>query len=168
MDIVSSLSLLRPPKYFALYRRLLGEKGGYWSVHMPGSEADFSQCGLQMETLTGCPDEAMLGIAEVSALAHWKANELRKGSLSTRELIRRGDDIEQRLRQHRSEPSFGDQAPLHPNLMQASIADSGAITFPTEDVRRVLANIFRESVLLYLHTILSDANPGTHLMSISI
>lgn len=35
--------------------------------------------------------------------------------------------------------------------------------FPNEDMRRIVANIFRETVLLYLHTVLSDSNPGTHV-----
>jgi hypothetical protein len=112
-----------------------------------------------METLTGCPDEAMLGIADVSALAHWKTTEQRKGSLSFRELIRRGDEIEKKLRQHFDDPPnfVIDQAPLHPGL---ALPENGTSPFVSEEMYRILSGIFRESVLLYLHTILSDANPG--------
>lgn len=144
---------MRPPKYFALYKRLLSAQGSFWT-----GEFDFPQ-GLRMESLTGCPDEAMLGIAEICALAHWKSSEQRKGSLSFRELIRRGDEIEQRLHQHSSEPpSLGDQAPLHPNLIFA--ADAGTVAFQSPEVRPVLGSLFRESVVLFLHTVLSDSNPG--------
>lgn len=112
-----------------------------------------------METLTGCPDEAMLGIAEVSVLAHWKAAEKRKGSLSLRELVRRGDEIEQRLHQRASDPmKFREQAPLHPNLLQSG--DNSGDVFPTAETLRTLASVFRETVVLYLHTVLNDANPG--------
>ncbi|KAK7463447.1 hypothetical protein VKT23_006798 [Stygiomarasmius scandens] len=155
-DIFASLTLMRPPKFFSLYKRLLSRDP--WSGT---ADKNFSSSttGLQMDLLTGCPDEAMLTIAEVSALAHWKSAEHRKGTLSYRELIRRGDDIEQRLRQHPTDPSVSDQAPLHPNLLQPSISDNGA-SFPNADVRRMLGNIFRETAILYLHTVLNDPNPG--------
>jgi len=164
LDIFSSLTLMRPPKYFALYRRLFSEGGGYWAGHLQGG--DFQQGCLRMEALSGCPDEAMLGIAEVSALAHWKATEQRSGSLSFRDLVRRGDAIEQRLRKHCSDPpKFADMdhVPLHPNLLQASsMAETGqgALAFPNEAMRLLVANIFRETVVLYLHTVLNDSNPG--------
>jgi C6 transcription factor Pro1 len=157
---------MRPPKFCALYRRLFGEGGGYWAGHLQGGALDI-QPGLRMEALSGCPDEAMLGIAEVSALAHWKATEKRNGSLSYRDLIRRGDAVEQRLRKHRSDlPQFADmdQVPLHPNLLQASSmaeAGQGTLAFPNDAMRLLVANIFRETVVLYLHTVLNDSNPGT-------
>jgi len=117
-----------------------------------------------MDLLTGCPDEAMLAIAEIAALAHWKASEQRSGSLSFRELIRRGDDIEQRLRRHQADPqnfSDMDQAPLHPNLAQTStVTEPGMSPFPSDEMRRQVADIFREAAVLYLHTVLSSSNPG--------
>ncbi|KAF5337924.1 hypothetical protein D9758_013109 [Tetrapyrgos nigripes] len=155
-DIFASLTLIRPPKFFSLYKRLLGRENLL-----------LDNMGLQMDLLTGCPDEAMLAIAEVSALAHWKSAEHRKGTLSCRELIRRGDDIEQRLRHHRTDPSTGDQAPLHPNLLQPSISDNGT-SFANDNVRRVLASIFRETAMLYLHTVLNDPNPGVPDISTSV
>jgi Fungal specific transcription factor domain len=125
-----------------------------------------------MERLTGIPDEVLLAIAEVSSLAAWKAQEIRNGSLSVRELIRRGDDIEQQLRQHSIEPAnfFAerDQVPLHPSLPSMGVqgtssscpSSSGTRPFPDEEMRRVVARLFREAVVLYLHTVLSDSNPG--------
>lgn len=79
----------------------MGERGGFWA----DADALYS---LRMDLLTGCPDEAILAIAETSALAHWKATEQRNGSLSYRDLIRRGDDIEQRLRHRADQQKFGD------------------------------------------------------------
>src|SRR5262245_3805982 len=87
-DIFASLTLTRAPKYLSFYRRLLGGGTGFWH-----SEGD-----MRMESLTGIPDGVLLALAEVSALAHWKAQQQRHASLSVRELIRRGDGIEQQLR----------------------------------------------------------------------
>jgi len=118
-----------------------------------------------METLTGCPDEALLGIAEVSVLAHWKATEQRKGSLSVRDLIRRGDEIEHRLRQsHFDLPNFNEVDPLHPNLSSTEPA-ANAPAFPSDEVRGLVAKIFQESVVLYLHTVLSGPVPGLYFIS---
>ncbi|KAJ7592928.1 fungal-specific transcription factor domain-containing protein [Mycena floridula] len=162
MDIFSSITLMRPPKYFALYKKLLGEDQGF-TFPLPG--ADPAPTGLQMETLTGCPDEALLGIAEVSALAHWKLAEQRRGTLSFRELIRRGDEIEQRLQRHSSDAlNFREQSPLHPNLTQAA-ADS---SFSSVESQQYLTSVFRETVMLYLHTILSEANPAVPEISSAV
>lgn len=158
LDVFSSLTLQRPPRFLGLCRRLFSEQGGYWAGPLP---ADLEK-GLRMESLTGCPDEALLGIAEVSALAHWKAAEQRKGSLSVRDLIRRGDDIEHRLRQaHFDLPSYHEVDPLHPNLSSTE-STANAPVFPSDEVRCLVAKIFQESVVLYLHTVLSGPVPGSY------
>ncbi|KAJ3834979.1 fungal-specific transcription factor domain-containing protein [Lentinula raphanica] len=154
MDIFSSLTLMHPPKYFMLYQRLLSHST--WSLDL-----NFSQT-TQMEALTGCPDDAMLAIAEISTLGHWKSMERMKGTLNYRDLIHRGDEIEQRLRQRPNTPIFEEDPPLHPNL---SITD---VIFPNEEVRKLLASIFRATALLYLHTILHDPNPGVSDISASV
>jgi len=119
-----------------------------------------------MDLLTGCPDEAVLALAEITNLAVWKAAQQRNGTLSYRELVRRGDDIEQRLRQHHSNPvslSELDTAPLHPNLVQNSTTEPRIGPFPNEETRRLVARIFRETAVLTLHTVLSNAKPGAYL-----
>jgi len=99
-----------------------------------------------MDLLSGCPDEAMLAIAEVSALAHWKTSQLCNGSLSYPELIRRGTAIEQQLRHYPSNDT----------------------TQPTQEDRSLAASIFREAAHLYLHTILSNSMPGVPEISASV
>lgn len=176
-DIFASLTLMRAPRYISFYRRLLAGEGGFWH-----SEGD-----LRMEALVGIPDEVLLAFAEVSALAHWKAQQQRHASLSVRELIRRGNEIEQQLRQHSADPaSFAetDQAPLHPSLPSIGVTqvpmsslNSGIPSahgvqsvgpFPDEEMRRVVASIFRETAILYLNTILSDSNPAVAEISTSV
>jgi hypothetical protein len=184
-DIVSSVTLMRPPRYLALYRRLFGSVSAYWPCSGQNSDDVYD---LRMDSLAGCPDEVMLGIAEVSALAHWKAQEQQNGSLSMRELIRRGDVIEQQLRAHTGPDLFTDidQAPLHPSLPGAAGVDYNAVSptmhasltsppsshtivpFPTEDMRRLVAGIFREAVILYLHMVLSEPVPGVPEISSSV
>ncbi|KAJ3995807.1 fungal-specific transcription factor domain-containing protein [Lentinula boryana] len=159
MDIFASLSLMRPPKHLLLYQRLLSHSAWSLDTNLTHSVSP------QMETLTGCPDDVMLAIAEISALAHWKSMERIKGTLNYRDLIHRGDDIEQRLRQRPDTPIFEEDPPLHPNLLQPSITD---IIFPNQEVRKLLASIFRATALLYLHTVLHDSNPGVSDISASV
>jgi hypothetical protein len=154
MDIFASVTSMRAPQHFALYQRLLNTSA--WSADAPG---------LQMETLSGCPDDAMLAMAEISVLAHWKRIERQKGTLNYRELIRRGDEIERHLKQNPATPVFEEDAPLHPSLIQPSVTD---VSSPTHEVRRLLATIFRATALLYLHTVLHDSNPGVSDISVSV
>ncbi|KAG6897153.1 hypothetical protein C0992_003740 [Termitomyces sp. T32_za158] len=148
LDTLSSISRVRPPKYLRLLKQLLGKTDG---LHT-----------LRMDRLTGCPDEAMLALAEVFDLAAWKASKQRNGTLSFRELVRRGDDIEQRMRHHRTVLSGledTDQAPLHPSL-QTQAMEPHVGLFSSEEARCLVSQLFCEAAVLSLHTVLSNANPG--------
>lgn len=129
-----------------LWQRLLGEQGIFWAneLEMPRR--------LRMDILTGCPDEAMLAIAEISSLAHWKAGQLRNGCLSYVELIQRGTAIEQKLNRYPNDTAAHDAA--HSRL------HSTAGAAPSEEQRLLMGSIFRETAKLYLHTVLSNSTPG--------
>ncbi|KAJ7066874.1 fungal-specific transcription factor domain-containing protein, partial [Mycena belliarum] len=159
LDIFSSFTVMRPPIYMALYKRLVGP-----------TNSQLKTSELRMESLIGCPEEVLLGIAEVSALAHWKAAEKDNGTLSNHELIRRGDEIEHRLRKSAELPVWGeaDRTPLHPTLVQAGLDRVDALPFPRPEVRLLVAKIFLEAALLYLHTVVSDSNPGVPEISTSV
>ncbi|KAK1221936.1 hypothetical protein PQX77_015226 [Marasmius sp. AFHP31] len=154
-DIISGLTLMRPPKYFNLYQRLLS-----WTDNNM-----LLQPGLRMEVLTGCPDEAWLAIAEISVLSFWKASEERKGSLSFRELVRRGDNIERHLRQQITSSTFRSTDPLQ---SQNTYFGTVEAAFPTEEVRRVVASIFRETSLLFLHTVVNSPSPSVPEIKTSV
>ncbi|KAJ8597306.1 hypothetical protein M405DRAFT_724673 [Rhizopogon salebrosus TDB-379] len=175
-DIMSTLTLQTTPKHLPFYRRLFRGGAGYWGL----TQQDISdESSRRMDSLTGCPDEVLLGIAEISTLSCWKIQELRKGSLSMRELIRRGDVIERHLRtQTETVLSVeADQTQLHPDLssagaelgnIQGSPTGHAGVSLPMDDTRRLVADIFRETAVLYLHTILSDPNPGVPEIKTSV
>ncbi|KAF7424130.1 hypothetical protein PC9H_009433 [Pleurotus ostreatus] len=176
-DIFSSVSFSPPPRFLGLWKYLLTP--GYWPSHLPGDDltsptVHSSSSPIHMEALMGCPDDAVLAIGEISALAHWKENELRKGTLSIRELLRRGDLIEAALRQNHGDIFNSPGSPLHPNLAQSASNGNGELSstpqpaFPTDDMRRVIASIFRESAVLYLQTVLNGCNPGVIEISQSV
>lgn len=126
-----------------------------------GSGLDVESSCLHMESLSGCPDDVMLCFAEVSQLAYWKAVEQRKGTLSLRELLRRADEIEQRLQSRKGQYVMRhNEAPLHPNLLNATMSDPNPLSCPNEEILRLVGNIFRETAALYLHTTVNDMQPG--------
>lgn len=117
------------------------------------------QWGLRMDTLVGCPDEALLMIAEVSVLTQWKKNARREGILSCRELIRRGDVIEQHLSQNVTDTRLTNDV----NLAGETVGEPD-VAFPSDEIRTVVADLFREAAVLYLHTVLSGPCPGEYLV----
>lgn len=161
-----------------MYHRLSSGMNSYWtgSGHHDGHD-------LHMDNLTGYPDEVLFAIGEIAELAHWKAQEKSKGCLSVRELVRRGNILEQKLHTSTEPVSFSemDRAPLHPSLPSEAGVDFNAtspllgapsssshaaqmtIPFPSEEMRSVVGKIFRETALLFLHTVVSDWIPGTYL-----
>jgi len=175
MDIFAGLTLPRPSKNLACYQRLLTDSCGLWSSPLDDS------LGLRMESLSGCPDEVLLAIVEISALSNWKSQEEHSGCLSVRELVRRGESIEQQLRRTSdSQAVFAEleQVAPHPRLPSIDLTQmpmaSGMVMggspaaassgqtglFPDEGARRLVAEIFMEAAVLYLNTVLSGSNPS--------
>jgi len=145
---------MQPPRFMEVYHRIFKGNTAFGT----------GQFGSLFESFTGFPDEILYSIAQTSELAFWKSQESLKGTLSTRELIRRGDAIEQGIRQIQETTAtssglsldLGLIAELSP-LMGDSSSDS---PFHNDDARHRVRGLFKESALLYLHTILSDPNPG--------
>ncbi|KAH8100968.1 fungal-specific transcription factor domain-containing protein [Cristinia sonorae] len=152
IDIMSSVTFLRTPRFISLYRRLFKSGAGFWA-----STGESFEC--RMDSLTGCPDEALLAIAEIAALAHWKSTEIRNGCLSIRELVRRADLIQRDLKTYLDceKPPGQIKDSILPSLVSGDAPD---LTAPTDEVRLLIAKIHRENALLYLHTVLNDAHPG--------
>ncbi|EJF64783.1 hypothetical protein DICSQDRAFT_159813 [Dichomitus squalens LYAD-421 SS1] len=194
-DIFSSITLMQPPRFLSLYKRLFGGGAGFWPINTsPTAHAQHSE--LRMDTLSGCPDEALLAIAEISALAHWKATELQSGSLSMRELIRRGDAIEKELRE-RAMGKSGDIEDLKTPTVASSSSLAGGLDMPAglamasssslmsspqpgmsgaskstrspvDSTKHIIGEMYREAALLYLHTVLSDSSPGVPEIATSV
>jgi len=131
------------------------------------------QLGPLFESFTGFPDEILYAIAQTSELAFWKTQESLKGTLSTRELIRRGDAIEQGIRQVQETTATSCGLPLELGLI-AELSpliggDSNSESpFLNDDARQKVRGLFKESALLYLHSTLSDPNPGVLEISTSV
>ena len=146
---------MQPPRFMELYHRIFKTKATFSTGPL----------GSLFESFTGFPDEILYAIAQTSELAFWKSQESMKGTLSTRELIRRGDAIERVIRQVRETTAtssglsldLGLGAELSPLMSGDSSLDS---PFLSDEDRRGVRGLFKESAFLYLHTTLSDPNPG--------
>jgi len=163
LDIFSSITLMQPPRFIEVYHRMFKPKTTFGT----------GQLGSLFEPFTGFPDEILYAIAQTSELAFWKSQESLKGTLSTRELIRRGDAIERGLRQIQettvTSSGLSLDLGLGPELSPLLSGDSNLESpFGNDDSRRGVRDLFKESALLYLHTTLSDPNPGVHEISTSV
>ncbi|KAF6759886.1 fungal-specific transcription factor domain-containing protein [Ephemerocybe angulata] len=109
------------------------------------------------ELVEAAPDDALLTIADISALAQWKATQVRNGTLSYPELVKRGLKIQDTILKNKAtEPDFGNI----PLLQEGET--------PSDIHRNASVSIFRESAYLYLHTILSNSTPGVAEISSSV
>lgn len=134
---------MRPPKFLNLWKSLLDDRNG-------------SLPSLEMASLTGCSDDNLLAVAEISALAQWKATQVRNGTLSYPELVKRGMKIQESIQKHKAAEVDRDFGTL--DGLQEGEA-------PSAQHREACISIFRESASLYLHTILSNSTPGTSLQA---
>jgi hypothetical protein len=161
LDIVSSVSLAQPPRFLALLRRLGGatpdSSGGtpapvLWA-RAPGEPAPESS----VESVSGAPDVLSLALAETAALHYWKTQELRKGALSVRELVRRADTIEHALKR-----AIG-PTPFSPSPMSRRPSmDGGGLHMDMDplDLRRTVVELLKETAVLYIATVVSGHSPG--------
>lgn len=132
---------MRPPKFLNLWKSLLDDRKGA----LPS---------LDMAGLTGCSDDTLLAVADISALAQWKATQVRNNTLSYPELVKRGMKIEEFILRHKAVDADKDTFVHGDNLLQEG-------EMPSDAHRHASVAILRESAYLYLHTILSNATPGT-------
>lgn len=166
LDVISTVTLLAVPRYLQFYRRLYLGGGGFWAA---SGRYTLEELDTRVESLTACPDEILLGIAEISSLECWKVQEMRKGTLSMRELIRRGDILERHLRIE-CEPACApetDQTRLHPGSAMSSDPTTTGLprtASPADVARQLVAKIFRETALVYLYTVLNGSYPGALLL----
>ncbi|KAF8589458.1 hypothetical protein K439DRAFT_1657899, partial [Ramaria rubella] len=180
LDIISAIDMSRMPRFMDLYRRLFRTDQNYWPGSPPGGHVH----NLHMDSLTGCPDGVMYALAETANLSHWKSQQQQTRSLSIRELLRRSDVIEQELRttwitsspevlphlldQHydmhpspSAVSSSAHQSPIHPTA--DLVATNTALSTPEPTIgtetRRLVSNVFFETALLYLQSVVNDHNP---------
>ncbi|KAL5526794.1 hypothetical protein ACEPAF_8519 [Sanghuangporus sanghuang] len=89
-DVFAAISQQHSPRFLETCRRLFGS---LISREASGQTAEITN----MSHFMGCPEDVLLILAETAALAQWKAQERQIGTLSNRELLRRGVAIENRL-----------------------------------------------------------------------
>jgi hypothetical protein len=160
---MSSVSLAQPPRFLALLRRLGGATADasgtaaapiLWA-RAPGEPAPESS----VESVSGAPDVLALALAETASLSYWKGQELRRGALSVRDLVRRADTIENALRRAIGPTQLAPPLSRRPSLDVASGATHPEVD-ANADIRRVHVDIMKETAILYLATVVSGHSPG--------
>lgn len=146
------------PEHLLFYRHLI-HGGGWWSDSSGSNDPD-----LKIDNLTGCPADVLLCIAEITKLAHWKVQESRTRTLSVAQLIARGSIIESNLRMGEQANSQSGYGAMSRPSMSTGLP---GMTLRT-DTQAMIASIYREAAILYLHSVLSECHPGVPEISRSV
>lgn len=141
-DVLASVTQCRSPRFLSVYKELFGRRTAWIEETVP------SMPSFSMRSVMGCDNSTFLAIAEISALAEWKEQQLLCGSLSTPLLVERGLEIEKDY--------------LSDDLTDVTATNgfSDMNTPGLEERRRLTADVFRASARVYLHSILSGDHPN--------
>jgi hypothetical protein len=157
-DILASTTRLEPPRFLEFYRKLWAPQPHAYIEGVAGGSSSKAPQMLSMLSVMGCENQTALAIAEISALACWKAAHERQGTLSVPDLVDRGRNIDTECLQ-RVPTTMQQQQQPHP-------LPPGGVFYPaggTDDLpakRQLTAEIFRTTARVYLHSVLSGENPG--------
>jgi len=133
IDIMSSPSLRRSPKLQRFYPRFLT------------NDASQDTRGIYLSKVMGCDNQVLLGIAEASALAGWKEDQLSKGCLDVQRLCDGGRRIEATFLSLPMEVESGPRL-TYPQIKSEPNTTSQVVTPPS--------NVGSDSISL-------NARPGT-------
>ncbi|KAH6675756.1 fungal-specific transcription factor domain-containing protein [Halenospora varia] len=132
MDIISCASTRSSP-FLELDHKLILERAG-----------------IELENLNGCKNWIMVLTFEISQLDTWRRKADKTQSLSLRDLVKRGGQIEERLQEKlaniENEPSIG-----------VSIGNTSGIVSMSASTE--ITKIFALSATTYLHVVISGAHP---------
>jgi len=137
-DVLASVTTQEVPHFLSEIRGMFGPQ----HPKLYGYDT-YTQC-LMMSPM-GCENIIVWALAETSALAHWKATEKKKGSLSMPELVLRAQRIESQAYGMNRYPQPG-----------ASLLMKGG---NPQGLQQLASEIFRSATRLYLRTVVSGDYP---------
>ena len=140
-DVLASATLVRRPYFLDVIRDLFTPQSAFFDGEPVGPMSDYS-----MMSIMGCEDHIVLALAEIASLASWKEEHVHAGSLSIKELVRRGHRIEEILKKPSSHPYEFD---LNVDMEEMARAQQ----------RRLTSEVFRASAHVYLHSVISGDFP---------
>jgi Fungal specific transcription factor domain len=106
--------------------------------------------GIPLEYITGCKRSVMVLISEISSLDRWKKEFEACHKLSIVDLVKRGGQIEERLRQELVELG-------HMQTTGSSLRNPSAIRLTP--IYPQVGQLFTLSAIIYLHVAISGAHP---------
>ncbi|KAJ6624042.1 fungal-specific transcription factor domain-containing protein [Mycena sp. CBHHK59/15] len=134
-DVLAAITTQQSPRFLYYIRRLFSpEASGIYDPALPPSPE------LSMLSVMGCENHVVWALAETSALAVWKAEQLRHGRLSVPDLVARAATLDAHLVPATPPP------PLYPPSARAH-------------ARALSAHIFRAATRVYLRTVVSGDFP---------
>ncbi|KAJ7126774.1 fungal-specific transcription factor domain-containing protein [Mycena epipterygia] len=135
-DVLAAITTQQSPRFLHYIRQLYSpETSGIFDPSLPPSDE------LSMMSVMGCENHIVWVMAEVSALAVWKQDQMKKGRLSIPTLVARANEFDK---------TYLNQTAMMPLRFDAS---------DTEVARELSSNIFRAATRVYLRSIVSGDYP---------
>ncbi|KAJ7126697.1 fungal-specific transcription factor domain-containing protein [Mycena epipterygia] len=135
-DVLAAITTQQSLRFLHYIRQLYSpETSGIFDPSLPPSEE------LSMISVMGCENHIVWVMAEVSALAVWKQDQMKKGRLSIPTLVARANEFDK---------TYLNQSAMMPLRFGAS---------DTEVARELSSNIFRGATRVYLRSIVSGDYP---------
>ncbi|KAJ7732236.1 fungal-specific transcription factor domain-containing protein, partial [Mycena maculata] len=132
-DVLAAITTQQAPRFLHRIRQLYSPEtsGGIFDPSLPPSEE------LSMMSVMGCENHIVWAMAEVSALAVWKQDQIDRGCLSIPTLVARATEFDK---------TYLNQTAMMTLRFGAS---------DTEVARELSSNIFRAATRVYLRAIVS-------------
>jgi C6 transcription factor Pro1 len=153
-DIIASTVRQEEPRLYDFHRGLL-------------TAFDGTEPALNLETVIGCQNWALLHIGEIVALDAWKQKCKKAGNLDIIELVRRATVVKSSLEAHLArleslpEP-ISDEASSLPNIFRTDLFQQ---SYGLQNQSRLTTRIWAHAALVYICVVISGwqpANPDVH------
>ena len=140
-DVLASATLVREPRFLDVIRELFNPRTAFFD-----DEPAIPMTEYSMMSVMGCENHIVLALAEIASLANWKEVNVKAGSLSVKELVKRGHRIEEILKKPSSHP-YDFDITVDPGEKQRA------------QQRCLTSEVFRASAHVYLHSVVSGDFP---------
>jgi hypothetical protein len=152
-DIIASTVLQERPKLYEYYRSLL-------------SNIDGTDPPINLETVVGCQNWALLQIGEIAALDAWKQQYKRAGNLDVIELVNRATPIKDSLEAHlmRLETNLVITPKEGSSLLDVFTADYSPQLKTPASQSHLVTRVWAHAALVYLLVVVS----GWQLASVDV
>jgi len=151
IDIIASTSLEQPPRLIEYHPHLLAD--------LDNGEPDFGMVPVQLSSLVGCQNWALLAVSRITLLDAWKKDMKKAARLSTIELVDRASHISRSLNDGISRLDKATSGPQKDNSLNFRSYFNGHLSTSSRS-STVPTRIWAHAAHIYLAVVVSGWQPS--------